>query len=62
MVSPSLRSSKHSNVISNWNGLKYGEGLSSTVTLHIFTLAIVFVRFKQKFKRRLTFIVSHELP
>jgi hypothetical protein len=32
---PSGRSSRHSNVISNWNGLKNGDGLSRTLTLQM---------------------------
>lgn len=40
--SPSCRSSTHSKVISNWNGLKNGEGLSSTTTFTMCTLAIFF--------------------
>ncbi|MPC12281.1 hypothetical protein E2C01_004964 [Portunus trituberculatus] len=35
------KSSTHSNVISNWKGLKNGEGLSSTTTFTICTLAIL---------------------
>ena len=35
------RSSAHSKVISNWNGLRNGDGLSKTVTFTIFTSAIV---------------------
>lgn len=38
--SPSLSSSMHSNVISNWKGFKNGDGLSKTTMLHTFTLAI----------------------
>ena len=61
---PSLRSSKHSNVISNWNGLKYGDGLSSTVTLQIFTLAIDFTNFAYfpiKYQQQFNSVATHEL-
>lgn len=37
---PSFNSSIHSKVISNWKGLRNGDGLSSTTTLHSWTLAI----------------------
>lgn len=37
---PSFKSSMHSKVTSNWKGLKKGEGLSRTTTLHTWTLAI----------------------
>lgn len=37
---PSFKSSMHSKVTSNWKGLKNGEGLSRTTTLHTWTLAI----------------------
>ena len=40
---PSGRSSKHSNVISNWNGFRNEDGLLSTQTSQMFTRAI-FVR------------------
>lgn len=38
---PSCRSSTHSNVISNWKGLKKGEGLSSTTTFTMCTFAML---------------------
>lgn len=37
---PSFNSSMHSNVSSNWNGFKNGDGLSKTTTFPSWTLAI----------------------
>jgi hypothetical protein len=41
MYVPSFNSSIHSKVNSNWKGLRNGDGLSSTTTLHNCTLAIL---------------------
>lgn len=53
IYAPLWRSSRHSNVISNWKGLKNAVGLSKTVTFVICTLAILHttVPFRGKFPK-----------